>query len=100
MVKHGKLTIEEAERHPNRNVITRAVGSEKSVLADTVIEKLKENDIILLCSDGLTNMVCDSSIADILNTGGSAEDMLDRLIDAANDMGGNDNISAVIIDMR
>ena len=56
--------------------------------------------MVLLCSDGLTNMVSDSKITDIFENGGSAELMLDRLIDAANDMGGNDNISAVIIDMR
>lgn len=100
MVKQGKITLEEAERHPNRNVITRAVGSEKNVLVDTAIEKLSKGDMVLLCSDGLTNMVSDSNITEILENGGSAELMLDRLINAANDMGGNDNISAVIIDMR
>ncbi len=100
MVKQGKLTLEEAERHPNKNVITRAVGSEKTVLADTVIEKLSTGDLVLLCSDGLTNMVSDKKITEVFESGGSAELMLDRLIDAANDMGGNDNISAVIIDMR
>ena len=100
MVKQGKITLEEAEKHPNKNVITRAVGSEKSVLVDTAIEKLSKGDMVLLCSDGLTNMVSDSKITDIFENGGSAELMLDRLINAANDMGGNDNISAVIIDMR
>lgn len=100
MVKQGKITLEEAENHPNKNVITRAVGSEKSVLVDTAIEKLSKGDLVLLCSDGLTNMVSDKNIVEILENGGSAEMMLDRLIDAANDMGGNDNISAVIIDMR
>ena len=65
MVKQGKLTLEEAQKHPNKNVITRAVGSEKTILADTIIEKAAEGDIILLCSDGLTNMVSDVEISRI-----------------------------------
>lgn len=100
MVKQGKLTLEEAHNHPNRNVITRAVGSEKTILVDTVIEKLEPEDKILLCSDGLTNMVSDTQIAEILNKNEDLETETEKLIDTANNMGGIDNISAIIIDMR
>mgnify|MGYP005806815981 FL=1 len=100
MLKQGRITLEEAEKHPNRNVITRAVGSEKTVLADTVIEKLSKGDMILLCSDGLSNMVSDDKILSILSGGNNINDILNTLIETANSMGGTDNISAVIIDMR
>ena len=100
MVKQGKLTLEEAHNHPNRNVITRAVGSEKTILVDTVVERLEPEDKILLCSDGLTNMVSDTQIAEILNKNENLETETEKLIDTANNMGGIDNISAIIIDMR
>ena len=100
MVKQGKLTLEEAHNHPNKNVITRAVGSEKTILVDTVIEKLEPKDKILICSDGLTNMVSDEKISEILNKDEGLETEIEKLIDTANNMGGIDNISAIIIDMR
>lgn len=93
MVKQGKLTLEEAHNHPNKNVITRAVGSEKTILVDTVIEKLELKDKILICSDGLTNMVSDEKISEILNKDEGLETEIEKLIDTANNMGGIDNIS-------
>ncbi len=100
MLKQGKLTIDEVKNHPNKNVITRAVGSDENVAVDTAIEKLQKGDIILLCTDGLTNMINDNVITDILNSGNDADSILDQLISSANEMGGIDNISAIIIDMR
>lgn len=100
MVKEGKLTLEEARHHPKRNVITRAVGTEKNIKADTVIERLYQGDMLLLCSDGLTTMLDDNIIKNELSSGRSAEEILDTLIDKANENGGSDNISAVIIDLR
>jgi len=100
MVKQGKLTLEEAQHHPKRNVITRAIGTEKNINIDTVIERLYIGDILLLCSDGLTTMLDDKAISGVLTSGMTAEEMLDILIDKANENGGNDNISAIIIDLR
>ncbi|MCI1999091.1 MAG: Stp1/IreP family PP2C-type Ser/Thr phosphatase [Clostridia bacterium] len=100
MVKQGKLSLSEAQRHPKRNVITRAVGTEKRVKADTVIESLYQGDILILCTDGLTTMIDDKTIQDELSSGKNAKEMLGILIDKANENGGSDNISAVIIDLR
>jgi len=100
MVKQGKLTPEEALVHPKRNLITRAVGSDISIVSDTIIEKIEKDDIILLCTDGLSNMLNEDEMAEIILRGKDIEEIIDLLIDEANKKGGSDNISAVIIDLR
>jgi protein phosphatase len=96
----GKLTPEEAETHPYRSVVTRAVGLDSSVEIDNYGLILKPGDRILLCSDGLTTMVTDSGLSEILGVEGSSPaTAADALVIAANDAGGVDNITVVVVDV-
>lgn len=96
LVRSGKLSVEEAEAHPQRSVITRAVGTEPEVDVDTFTVEAEPGDLYLLCSDGLTDMVSDREILSVL----AGADDLDRaaraLVDAANAGGGEDNITVVL----
>jgi protein phosphatase len=96
LLKSGKLSPQEAETHPQRSVITRAVGTDPDVDVDAFIVSAHEGDVFLLCSDGLTDMVRDD---DILDTVERFHDDLDRatksLISAANRGGGEDNITVI-----
>lgn len=97
--RQGKLTAEEAEEHPQRSIITRALGPEPEVEVDTASWRARADDLYLLCSDGLTSMISEASVADILAA--SAEDealepVARRLVAAANDAGGRDNITVVL----
>ena len=94
-VDQGVITREQARIHPNRNVITRAIGLEQQPKIDTYVMPLVEGDLLLLCSDGLNSMIPDDDIHRIL-TGSSQEDVCQALIDAANDQGGHDNTTVVI----
>jgi protein phosphatase len=96
MVRNGTLTAEEARVHPNRSVITRALGSDPNLLVDTYEIEAAPGDRLLLCSDGLTGMVDDPEIERILSTATSAEEAVDRLIEGARDAGGQDNITVVV----
>ena len=96
MVDNGHLTEEEAKSHPNKNIITRALGVHKSVEVDITDFNIKDGDVILLCSDGLTNCVEDSEIVSILNNS-EFERISELLIDKANSGGGIDNITAVAL---
>ncbi|MDO4300313.1 MAG: Stp1/IreP family PP2C-type Ser/Thr phosphatase [Clostridia bacterium] len=100
MVKAGQISEEEARVHPQRNCITRAVGTDSTVTADGLIVKVKEGDIIVMCSDGLNTMIEDDEICSIAKAKVfTLEERADMLINAANSNGGLDNISAVIIDI-
>ena len=95
-VRQGKLTPEQAEKHPQRSVITRALGPESDVEVDTFRIPARDGDIYLLCSDGLSGMVGDENLADIVGSGESLDKVAKELIDAANDNGGRDNLTAVL----
>ena len=97
MVRQGKLTPQEAANSPKRNIITRAVGSEEKIDVDTIIKELKYGDVVLICSDGLSTMVNDREIEEIMNKHSDAEKTIEALIEKANKNGGKDNISAIII---
>jgi len=97
MVKQGRITLEEARIHPKRNIITRAVGTEKSIDVDTIIKEIKEDDIILMCSDGLYGMVSDADMEKIISESKDIKQCVETLILKANENGGKDNISAIII---
>lgn len=97
MVREGEITIEEARTHPKRNVITRALGVDSKVYADGLFSSIEDNDIILMCSDGLTEMVSSEEILAVLLKDKSLEGKIDELIDIANAHGGKDNISVVLI---
>ena len=94
-VARGGLTPEEAEKHPNRNIITRAIGLAGSVDIDTKVVAIRKGDVILLCSDGLTTMVNDHDIARVLSNG-APQEASDEFVDLANDRGGEDNITVVV----
>jgi protein phosphatase len=100
MIRRGQLTEAESRYHPNRSVITRALGTDPNMLADTYEFDAEPGDRLLLCSDGLTGMIEDGMIAEILLDHPLPEDAARALIDAANDAGGHDNISVVIVDIE
>jgi serine/threonine protein phosphatase PrpC len=93
--RQGRLTDEQAEDHPQRSIITRALGPEEAVEVDTLTFSARPGDLFLLCSDGLTTMVKDDRIAEILSESDSLDDAVDRLVREANEAGGRDNITAV-----
>ena len=90
--------VEEARTHFKKNIITRAVGAEEAVTADIFEIETKPNDKLLLCSDGLTNMVEDYEIKTIVQSSDDIESAVHRLIDQANENGGKDNISVVLVE--
>jgi protein phosphatase len=96
LVQQGKLTPEEASTHPQRSVITRAVGPESRVQVDTQTARARDGDVFLICSDGLTTMIEEQHIAEILGDAPSLQDAGHQLIDAANEAGGRDNITVVL----
>lgn len=98
MVQSGEIQKEEMRTHPNKNIITRALGTDNSVRPDCFEIKVQEGDVLLLCSDGLTNMVEDSEIEIILKR--HKEDMKlagENLVRQANEAGGKDNISVILV---
>ncbi len=99
MVRRGEVSKEVAAHHPKRNFITRAVGAEPAVEVDFFQVPLEGVKSILLCSDGLTNMVEENEIAHVLAERVPAEQKANRLIEMANKAGGHDNISVIIIDI-
>ncbi len=100
MVSIGELDKESARTHSRKNVITRAVGVEKNLMADFFEVEVKEGTKVLLCSDGLTNMVEDKDINSIVSEAEeSLEDVVHKLIDSANENGGLDNIAVVLAEV-
>ena len=94
--RQGRLTAEQAEAHPQRSIITRALGPEPEVEVDTFTLTARDGDLFLLCSDGLTTMVPDGDVGNLLGSGGTLDQLSRRLIDAANERGGRDNITVVL----
>lgn len=94
LIDNGTITEAEAIEHPQRNLITRAVGTEKYVIVDTGIEKLNSDDKVLLCSDGLTSYLTDEEIHSFVKS--DAFGAVDKMISCANDRGGKDNISIIL----
>ena len=96
MIRVGELQRKDARSHPDRNIITRAIGARAPVKVDFFDVKLEQGDKILLCSDGLTNMVEDEDILYIVKKSASLKEAAQRLITEANKTGGKDNISVVL----
>ena len=99
MVRMGGIDKEAARNHPDKNIITRAIGARDTIEIDFFHEELKSGDIVLMCSDGLTNMLEDEEIGKILKSQDTIEERAEKLIEAANSNGGKDNIAVIIIDM-
>ncbi len=98
MVRRGGIGREEARNHPDKNIITRAVGADDTVKADFFSVRLEEDDEILMCTDGLTNMLEDEEIRMILDGARDIVEKAQELVQAANDNGGRDNISVILIE--
>ena len=96
MVEKGQLTQSEAKNHPRKHFITRALGVEETVQCDTLDFPFPDKGTLIICTDGLTNMVEADDIYAIVQAAG-AEQAVGRLVDAANEAGGNDNITVVAI---
>lgn len=97
MVRRGEVEPEAARRHPDKNIITRAVGAAPTVQADFFEVDLKESDVVLMCSDGLTNMVTDEEVCRIIHEASDLEEAGRMLVEEANKNGGTDNITVVLI---
>ncbi|MBA2460659.1 MAG: Stp1/IreP family PP2C-type Ser/Thr phosphatase [Actinobacteria bacterium] len=100
LMRSGKLSPEEAESHPQRSVITRAVGTEPDVDVDTFTVDTEPGDVFLLCSDGLTDMVSDEGIQSVMvEREGDLESAAQKLVETANSSGGEDNITVVVFEI-
>ncbi len=97
LIRNGQLDRKKGRNHPEKNIITRAMGSRDEAMPDFFEIELKERDRILLCSDGLSNMVVDDELHDIVRENDDIEKAVEELISRANYYGGSDNISAVVI---
>jgi len=97
LVATGQITREEAATHPQRNVIYRTIGDKPRVEVDTFEQQLAPGEALLLCSDGLSGMVPDEQIWQIWRTSTSPQEACDRLVEAANGAGGEDNISVIVV---
>jgi serine/threonine protein phosphatase PrpC len=95
-VRQGRMTEEDAEEHPHRSIITRAVGPEPEVEVDTLTYPARDGDVLLICSDGLTSMIPEARIADVLREAPDLPEAGRRLIREANAAGGRDNITVVL----
>ena len=99
MMMQGDLTVEQARTHPSKNLITRAVGVDETAECDVYYREMHPGEHILLCSDGLTNMVEEQEILYEVLHGGDKALACERLVDIANDRGGRDNITVVLLEI-
>ena len=99
LVDAGEITADEARVHPNRSVITRALGSDPAMYADHFTLHIEEGDRLILCSYGLSSMIPDSDIENIATQSSTAQICVDNLVDAALAAGGHDNVTVVVVDL-
>ena len=99
LVARGQITPEQARQHPQKNLITRALGAESQLRADLFRQSVEPGDALLLCSDGLSNVVSDQELLYEVLHGGPAEDCCRRLLDIALSRGAPDNVTAVLLQM-
>ncbi|HEX5097527.1 MAG TPA: Stp1/IreP family PP2C-type Ser/Thr phosphatase, partial [Acidimicrobiia bacterium] len=99
LVREGRLTPEQAESHPQRAVVTRALGVDEEVDVDVFTVEVAEGDRVVLCSDGLTTMVRERDVERIMAAGNDPQRTAEALVDAANEAGGTDNITVIVLDV-
>lgn len=97
LIKNGSINREEAEKHPKKNLITRALGCSEDMLVDSYICEAREKDIFMLCTDGLTNKLSEAEIMDILLNNEDPQDACNELVRRSNEKGGEDNISVIVV---
>jgi protein phosphatase len=100
LVKTGSLSRSEANNHPKKNIITRAVGCTESIQIDTYKCDIYDNDIFILCTDGLTNMLSEEEIMEVAESAASLETACEELVDRANKNGGEDNITVIMLENK
>lgn len=100
LVQSGQLTAEEAEHHPRKNVLTRAIGTDDDVEVDVRVMEWKNEDLLLLCSDGLSNRVSEEQLHQTIASSLPLQQRADQLIELALEAGGEDNITLVLCDMK
>ena len=98
MVSQGLITEREARVHPKRNLVTRALGTSRDVDVDLIQLDVRDGEVLLMCSDGLSNMAEESLIGSILAAPAALKEKTSRLIQAANENGGKDNIAVILIE--
>lgn len=98
MVRLGGIKQEDAKNHPDKNIITRAIGAKEQVEVDFYEYRLKKGDIVLMCTDGLSNMVEDTEILHVVKGSRDIVEAVEGLINKANENGGKDNIGIVAVD--
>lgn len=97
LIRDGTITREQANNHPQKNVITRALGVSRNLEVDVSVRKLYNDDILLICTDGLTNFVSDQQIKQIVLSTESCDEIVQTLIRTANEAGGKDNITVIVM---
>ncbi len=97
LLENGEITKEDAKNHPQKNVITRALGTDNTVDIDTYELEVSEDDILLLCSDGLVNMVDEEKILSVITKAQNFDSLADILVKEAENAGGLDNITVVLV---
>lgn len=97
LIKNGSISKEEARHHPQRNIITRAVGTSKKIVADLITLPKNKTEILLLCTDGLTNMLDDEEIKKSLINSENMQQVCEDLVQLSNDKGGYDNITVLAV---
>jgi protein phosphatase len=100
LIRRGQIRAEEAEEHPQRSIITRALGIEHEVVVDHYTWPVRDGDVVLICSDGLTSMVPDARVAEIIRDAPSLTEAAQRLVQAANEAGGRDNITVILFSVE
>lgn len=98
LVRSGEISKEDAEHHPRKNVILRAIGTETTITMDIKTIMFEDDDVLLLCSDGLSNKVSEQEMKEILSNDDSLENKGEKLVHLANDYGGEDNITVLIVE--
>lgn len=97
LLRNGSITEDEAKVHPQRNIITRALGTEESIKVDLYKIGLKSKEALVLCTDGLSNLVSPEEIKDVIQSSSQMQSACDQLVSLANERGGYDNITVVAI---
>jgi len=97
LVRNGSISSEEAVNHPQKNIITRALGTDRDIKVDIINRTLKDHDVLILCTDGLTNLVNDLKIKETLDECDDLRQVCCSLVDVANEFGGLDNTTVMII---
>ncbi|MDT0262836.1 PP2C family protein-serine/threonine phosphatase [Jatrophihabitans lederbergiae] len=100
LIAAGRLTPDEARRHPRRNVVTRSLGSDPAPVPDIWLFPPVPGDRFLVCSDGLTGELADTDIATLLREFDDPQTAADELVRCANEAGGNDNVTTIVVDLR